>query len=356
MTFRSASLSRRGFISATGAAALATPTRPLFAQSNGPLNWFAFGSFYGNSYLFEPWMAQTNMPFKQTLWGGADEMVAKMHGGASGLYDCASVPQQFVGLFAKEGIIQPIDLANVPNFNALLPEFEDSNYVKIDGKIWGVPFIWGANAIAYNTKHLPAVDSLSSLFDEKLKGRISMRDDPEDSLAVAALYLGLPEPFKLGDSELQEVKKLLLKQRPLIRSYWKNLSDLQTMFANDEISVAWAQLAVLAPLRAGGLDMGWVWPKEGALGFYVANVTVKGTPRKQDAEAFSNYLVGPDYGLRFAEKYGYATTSKLAIARMSPELQAKAGIDPARLKLLKFKDLIPNRAAWQRVWDEVKAS
>ena len=79
-------------------------------------------------------------------------------------------------------------------------------------------------------------------------------------------------------------------------------------------------------------------------------------PRKQDAEAFSNYLVGPDYGLRFAEKYGYATTSKLAIARMSPELQAKAGIDPARLKLLKFKDLIPNRAAWQRVWDEVKPS
>ena len=56
---------------------------------------------------------------------------------------------------------------------------EDSKYVKIDGQIWGVPFIWGANAIAYNTKHLPAVDSLSSLFDEKLKGRISMRDDPE---------------------------------------------------------------------------------------------------------------------------------------------------------------------------------
>jgi hypothetical protein len=41
---------------------------------------------------------------------------------------------------------------------------------------------------------------------------------------------------------------------------------------------------------------------------------------------------------------------------MSPELVAKAGIDPSRLKLLKFKEIIPNRPVWQRIWDEVKAA
>ena len=47
------------------------------------------------------------MAFKQTMWGGADEMVA------------------------KEGIIEPIDLGDVPNFNASMPELE-TQYVFID--------------------------------------------------------------------------------------------------------------------------------------------------------------------------------------------------------------------------------
>ena len=160
----------------------------------------------------------------------------------------------------------------------------------------------------------------------------------------------------MDSAALQEVKKLLISQKPLIRSYWRSPSDLQTMFANGEISVAWAQLAIIAPLRAGGVDMGWVWPKEGVLGFFNGQCTVKGTASKAEAEAFANFLIGPDYGLRLAEKTGYATTSGLAIAKMSPELLAKTGIDPEKLKLLQFKQIIPDRPAWQAIWDEVKSS
>jgi spermidine/putrescine-binding protein len=311
---------------------------------------------YGDPVLFEPWTKETNLPYKQTLWAGVDEMSAKMRAGASQLFDCVGVPQQFVAEFAREGFIEPLSSAGVPNFGGLFPEFKDSPYVNFDGKVWGAPFVYGANAIAYNKKYIPKVDSIGSLFDEKYKGRISMRDDPEDSLPVAALYLGIKEPFKMTDAELQEVKKLLVKQRPLIRAYWRNIADLQTMFANDEVSIAWSQLALINPLRSGGLDMGWIWPTEGALGFYVANCTVKGTARKRDAENFSNYLMGPDYGARLGAKYGYATPSNLAWSTMSAEAKAKVGIEPSDLKLLKFKQIISNRPVWQQIWDEVKAS
>ncbi|HTP82265.1 MAG TPA: extracellular solute-binding protein [Alphaproteobacteria bacterium] len=348
------SISRRNFMALAGASVLtAQGATNAFAQA-APLNWFAFGTAYSDPYLLEPFV-KAGVPVKETPWTGADEMLAKLRGGGSQLFDCASIPQQFVQQVAKDGLIDAIDLANVPNFSAVFPEFRTSPYVNADGKLWGVPWIWGANAIAYNKKDIPDVTSMSALFDEKNKGRVSMRDDPEDSLAVAALYLGIKEPFKMGESELQEVKKLLLKQKPLIRSYWKSVADLQTLFANNEISVAWSQLAIIDPLRNAKIDMGWVWPKEGVLGFFNGQCTIKGTARKKDAEAFANFLIGPDYGVRLAEKTGYATTSDLARAKMSPDLVAKAGIDPARLKLLKFKELIPNRPTWQRTWDEVKA-
>jgi spermidine/putrescine-binding protein len=348
-------LSRRRFLALAGVSAISVQGLGRAVAQSAPLNWFAFGTVYSDAFLLEPWTKATNVAVKQTPWTGADEMLAKIRTGGSQLFDCASIPQQFVRQVGKDGLIEPIDPANVPNFSGLFPEFKNSPYVNADGMLWGVPWVWGANAIAFNKKHIPDVTSMSALFDEKYKGRISMRDDPEDSLAVAALYLGIKEPFKMSEADLQEVKKLLLKQKPLVRSYWKSPSELQTLFANDEIAVAWSQLAILAPLRSSGLDMGWVWPKEGVLGFFNGQCTIKGTARKKDAEAFANFLVGPDYGLRLAEKTGYATTSDLARAKMSPELVAKAGIDPSRLSLLKFKELIPNRPVWQRIWDEVKA-
>jgi spermidine/putrescine-binding protein len=352
----SASLSRRRFIALSGAATLisAEPKR-AFAQGTGTLNWYAFGTVYSDAYLLEPFTRAVAW-VKQTPWTGADEMVAKIRSGGAQLFDCASIPQQFVRLFAKDNLIEPVDLAAVPNFSSVFPEFKNSSYIKEGNEILGVPWIWGANAIAFNKESIPAVTSMSSLFDEKNKGVISMRDDPEDSLAVAALYLGINEPFKMTAAELQEVKKLLLKQRPLVRSYWKSPSELQTLFANKEISIAWSQLAILEPLRAARIDMGWVWPKEGALGFFNGQCTLKGTTKRKEAEAFANFLIGPDYGVRLAQKTGYATTSDLARAKMSPELIAKAGIDPSRLSLLRFKELIPNRAEWQRIWDEIKAA
>jgi spermidine/putrescine-binding protein len=352
--------SRRAFLSGAGATALLATDAVRFgravAQSGAPINWFMSIPLYGDTFLFEPWTNETHLPYKQTLWTGADEMSAKMRAGASQLFDCVGVPQQFVPQLAKEGLIEPLDPATTPNFQKLFPEFKTSEYVNFDGKSWGAPFVYGANAIAYNKKQLAATDTLKSLFDPKFKGRISMRDDPEDSLPVAALYLGIEEPFKMTDNELQECKKLLVSQRPLIRAYWRNISDLQTMFANDEVTLGWSQLAPIAPLRKAGIDMGWVWPKEGALGFYVASCTVKGTARRTDAEKFGNYLMGPDYGARLGEKYGYATPSALAWSEMSDAAKAKVGINPSDLKLLKFKQLIPNRPVWQRIWDEVKAS
>ena len=150
------------------------------SRSGGFLNWFAFGTAYSNPYLLEPWMAEKSITINETPWTGSDEMLAKMRGGAAQLFDCASIPQQFVGLMGKEGLIEPIDLAQVPNFASLMPAFHDSPFINIDGTVWGVPWVWGANAMAYNKADLPSVDSMSALFDEKNKGKVSMRDDPEE--------------------------------------------------------------------------------------------------------------------------------------------------------------------------------
>lgn len=324
------------------------------AELVGPLNWYASGVQYATEEVLAPWLDETGVEINQTPWTGADEMAARMRAGGAE-FDSLSAPQQWLQVFAEEGLIEPIDPTNVPNLEHTFPEFRDSPLLNFDGEVWGVPWVWGANAIAYNREELPEVTSMAALFDEQNSGRISMRDDPEDSIAVGALYLGIEDPYQMDDAALEEVKQLLISQKPLVRTYWHGLADLQTLFANGEVSVAWAQLGIVNPLREAGVDMGWVWPDEGALGWFNGNCTVAGTDKKRTAEAFANYLVGPDYGRLLGEETGLYTTSTLAIDTMSDELKEALDIDPARLGLLTFKDLF-DRPKWQSVWDEVKAS
>ena len=57
---------------------------------------------------------------------------------------------------------------------------------------WGVPYMWYATGIVYNRKVVPPPASWADLWSEKLKGRMTMLDDPEDVLGACLKKLDLP--------------------------------------------------------------------------------------------------------------------------------------------------------------------
>jgi spermidine/putrescine-binding protein len=256
----------------------------------------------------------------------------------------------------RAGLIEPLDVGRLTNKKDVHPDFRDSPDWQVDGKVYGVPFVWGANAIAFNRKETGIVDSLDALFDPRFKGRIAMRDEAEDTLAIAALKLGITKPYTMGEAELQEVKKLLISQKPIVRAYYKNVADVQNMLASGEAVIAWTFLAVVKPLREAGLDMGWVWPKEGAIGWSESITPVKGTTRLDLVHDFANYTLTPEYGEFMARATGYAPASEAAVARLEPALVAELGIDFSKVDRLVYKAQPPDKARWNEIWNEVKAA
>ncbi len=92
--------------------------------------------------------------------------------------------------------------------------------------------------------------------------------------------------------------------------------------------VAWTFLAVIAPLRKAGIDAGWVWPKEGALGFQEAITPVKGTRNMKLVEEYANLLKRNSGWLALADR---ATSEAERIDRF-----AKA---PARIEAVTARDI-----------------
>jgi spermidine/putrescine-binding protein len=349
-------LSRRKLLVLLGAAGSASlGGRPTAAaQTAVQLNLFTYPT-YANEAIVAAGRAQ-GLDVKTTIYSGADEMVAKLRGGGTRLFDMIVPLHTYVKVAADTGLIEPMDPAKMPNLAQVTETFRTIPDWSPGGKFHGVPFVWGANAMAYNFAETGDVDSLKVLFEGPYKGRVAMRDDVEDAIALGALYLGIKDPFNLGENELQEVKKVLIAQKAMNRTYWRNIADLRTMFANKEVVVAWATLSVVAPLRNNGMDVRWVWPKEGALGWTEGIAAVKGGKNRAHVEAYANFTISPEYGELLARETRYASTSATALDRLPKDLITELGIQPGRMANLLFKRLPENKVRWTEIWTEVKAA
>ena len=66
----------------------------------------------------------------------------------------------------------------------------------------------------------------------------------------------------------------LIKQKPMVRTYWDRLGDLTQQLATGEVVVAWAWEPAFEP-RRDDIDVRWAFPKQGQLGWYNACYTSK---------------------------------------------------------------------------------
>lgn len=353
---------RREFARLLGAAGLLGGVSPWLSACGGggddagdrSLSLFTWTSWGAQDFVDHA-RAAVGIELVPTFYSSADEMMAKLRGGGTSIYDMIVPTQNYVEPAARAGLIEPLDPARLTNAGNVFPEFQGSPFWTVDGALYGVPFVWGANAIAYNRAETGDVDSLAALFDRRFSGRIAIRDEPEDTLAIAALHLGIERPYAMGEPELQEVKKLLIAQKPLVRAYYRNIADVQNMLASGEVVIAWTFLAVVAPLRAAGVDLGWVWPTEGAIGWSESITPVAGTARLDLVHEFANYTLSPEYGEMMARSTRYAPTTQAAVDRLEPALVEELGIDTSKIQQLVFKEVPPNKARWNEIWNEVKA-
>jgi spermidine/putrescine-binding protein len=348
-------MSRRSVLQMTGVAAAMIGLGPAAARAAiEPLNMFTWTAFGDDNFV--KFSEEHDLPIRPTFYASSDEMIGKLRGGSAGLYDMVAPIQSYVPLMAELGLIAPMDKSRITNLSGVFPEFIGTAEWEPNGVYYGTPLVWGANAIAYNRAVTGDIDSIDALFDKRFAGQISMRDEPEDSLAVGALKLGIKQPYDMDEAALQEVKKLMISQKPLVRSYWHSFAELQTVLGSGEAALAWSFLAAVKPLREQGMDCGWVWPKEGALGWNEGIALVATSERKADVEDYANFTLSADYGEYLGKITRYATSSAEAVKQMDPQLVEELGIDPDRLSQLVFKKALPNRARWIEIWNEVKAA
>lgn len=281
-----------------------------------------------------------------------------------GRYDMMVTLSDLVRPNLKEAVgrklLTPIDTGKVDNAAKLAALFKP-DAMEVDGKTYSIPVYWGYNPVLYNTKFIkdgdPLMDSYAALLDDRYKGRVALRDDAHESIHMVALCMGHKRPAAMTPAEIKDLTKFLISKKGNFRGLWSKFAEAVQMMASGEVHAMFGWLLMRKTLREQGIAVNSNHPKEGLLWWVHAAFLPASSKKIEDANAWINYLISPEFGKILTEQTGVPSTSQAAKDSFSKEQQASLGYDVldsgkpmTKLEQPQHLDL------WLQAWSEFKAA
>jgi spermidine/putrescine-binding protein len=318
---------------------------------------------YADPSFVKTFEEQNHCKVSASYMGSSDELVAKLRGGSSGNYDVISPSSDVATMISQAGLAQPLDLSKLPAYEQLSPKLRSMQLVRVNGNVYGVPFMWGPNPLIYDTKAFPnAPDSWAAMWDPKLRDKISVWDDLS-TVYMAAQVLGYDKPdpdhlYNLSDQELDAVKNKLLALKPNMRKIWSTGAELTNLFENHEVVAAMGWPLMTNQLRAANFPVGEVIPKENTTGWIDHLMITAGSENKELAYRFLEYMIDAQTQKRVTDITGYAPANSSAAQFMTEQQRKNLHVDNVDeyQKRIYFWQNVPRRAKYNEVWNEVKAA
>lgn len=355
-------ITRRRFVAGAGAlgvgAASGLLAAPYVARAAGKitvLNWQGYGT--DEAWAVEAFQAATGTEVVHDYFNSEQEMITKLRTNP-GAYDVVLTNAAWNGMASGEGLIQPIDTGKISHFGDLSPALRDSSMLGGDGKVFGVAWVWGMTAIAYNTeKFNPAPTSVEVLWDSANAGKVSIRDDAVEAVSYGGIATGqdMNHPADLG-----KVKEKLLALKPQISTLWTSEDEWNKLFqaGTFDVSVYWSGSAARSKTNFG-LPVGYMVPEEGGIGWFDGLAVATGAPNADGAHQFIDYMIDPKFYVDWATKAGAPASANVKANEGLPADDVGRIIhsDQAAIGRLQFMALLTDdeRQTYSDLWTEVKA-
>ena len=329
--------------------ALGTAGLPPEADA-GQLIFSAYGGDYGEvmrKHILTPFEKKFGTKVVDDETGSSPEKLAKLRA-TKGTYshDVVLLVEFDAGAAGREGLLDPIGAAQVPNFAKLYP------FAQTLSGGFGPVVAMDVLTLVYNKNQVkPAPTSWEALWDPKYKGRVAISHMSE----VKGLYLLLLAAYMTGGSE-KDVDRGFTKVGQVVPNVgaWLTASPQYVPYLQREevwLTPYWNGRTQY--LKDQGLPIDSVIPKEGTIP--ITNVfTVPKTAKDKDlAYKFINFFLEEAQQRAWAEAIYYGPTNKEV--KLPPEVARRIPYGPEQIGALKFPDqeaLVKNRGPWIERWNK----
>ena len=291
-----------------------------------------------------------------SIFADEDEAFQKMRAGFTPdvMHPCT----YNVGRWRDADLLQPIDTSRLSNWGDVISSLKTLEGTQEDGKQWFIPFDWGNTSILYRTDLVDLEEeSWGLMWDERYKGRLATFGSIDETVPYAAIYAGI-DPYNMSPAEMETVRKLLQKQRPLIRFYASDNTSIEQALASGEIVAGSTWNGSVATLKAQGLPVAFLNPKEGIMTWVCGLVIHKDAPNLDKAHDLIDSMLSVEAGIEMLNVIGYGHANARAFEKVSDETLEAVGLGRDAEAFLKkgiFSRQFKDRDAVTAMFEEVKA-
>jgi len=278
----------------------------------------------------KPFEEQNNVKLKITYIGSDDELFSKIRGDGGRAYDLVAGSRANLGTFLDANLIVPLDASKLTNFKNVVDPIKPRTTV--NGKLLAVPYVWGSIPLMYSKKEFPTPpDSWEVVYgkDPRSCGKVLLAEDAGTSIATAALYLGIKNPYHLGDADFDRVKKVLETAKGCSKAFYSGFGDAANYFASGDAVTGMSIGSLITKLASEkGADVAEVIPKEGAIGWVDTWMITKAGADKADlAYKWLNYMQSPEVQLDVSKQTNFAPTIKGVADKLDPDIRKTLHLD-----------------------------
>ncbi len=301
------------------------------------LNWES----YLDPEVIARFETENNVRVQQTYFVSDEDRDSKLIATRGNAFDLILISDARIAEYVKLGWIAPLDRDKLTNLKHIDPKWaklfpESSDYA--------VPYFWGTLGIVYRTDLVSTpITSWKQLFVPvgELRNRIMMMEDAREIVCMGLKALG----YSVNSEDPQayrEVERLLLEQRPYVKSYAYVSIAEDSPLVSGEVVAAMAYNGDALAVSEYHDKISYVLPKEGS-NFWVDYFAVAAKARHPElAYKFLDFINEPKIAARQAESLYYASPNKSAEKYLSADFLANSAIYPSA-------ESLKNSEVYQRI-------
>src|SRR5262245_40804765 len=234
----------------------------------------------------EGYLKANNITLDPTYIGDSNQIISKLTSGGVGRVDLVTPNVTYVPLLVKLNTLSAVDESKVPNLKNVHPFFLGNPSIRIDGKLYAVPYVWGGVPMMYDPSAISEPKSWNDVLKPEYKGKVSMLDNLNNIQLAARVVTDAKVPTRLSHQQLKDAVDFLIKVKAQTRVLATSYGDMADALARGEAVITFNGWEVVVKKAADkGKKAAYTYPKEGAFGWMECDCIVRGTQSNDAAHA-----------------------------------------------------------------------
>ncbi|MDB5817500.1 MAG: transporter substrate-binding protein [Rhizobacter sp.] len=238
-----------------------------------------------------------------------------------------------------QGLVEPFPVAESKNYHDLIPEAQDP---------MGPAMFFQVVGLTYNPEKIKTPPtSWADLWKPEYKGRVGITN--MNSTLGTGFMVELARMYGGSEANIDPAFKKIAELKPNLAAVAANPGALAALYQQGQIDISPGNFNAIQILKARGVPVEFVAPKEGAIAFKTSVHIVKNSPNKALAVALIDTALSVEVQTKLMQE-PYLVVPTNSKVKMTGEIAKVLAKDQADMKkkfvFQDWKTINKNRSAW----------